>query len=184
MARRPIRRVPAWELRQIFRGARSTRFTVLGLPICFGALIISLFPLIACSGNDKSPTGGTDVSGPLALTIGLDGPKAEITGRLMITTSCTYIVEDGISRGRRWFLAWPAEGTSWSGGSIEYRPEDAAEPTVLRNGDTVSLGGGGSSTSEGGTSFSEWVDAGQWKVTPSARCASDLRWSISSVTVR
>jgi hypothetical protein len=75
-------------------------------------------------------------------------------------------------------LVWPDDRTRWDLDTqdIEFdNPDGTAESIV--DGDRVTLGGGGGSTSEDGA----WVDQLPWIAAPVASCPLDAYWVVGSV---
>lgn len=117
-------------------------------------------------------------SGPLALFRSSVMMEARNEGILVVTDRCTFL-----ERGdEREFLVWPADRTVWNPvtGTIEFR-RLAGEVVIVRSGDRVVLGGGGSSRAEDGLTGPEWVSRLTWIVPPAPECLVDLRWEVSDV---
>lgn len=131
--------------------------------------------------------GGGSGSGPLPTLMATWGPlavvpapdavgEAQTTGILRITESCVLLEHAG---GELALLIWPADRATWvtENGAILFTNLNNSTIT-LRDGDRVSLAGGGSSVAEGGISGAEFISQTEWVAPPSASCPSDVRWSV------
>ncbi|GBE24647.1 hypothetical protein BMS3Bbin02_00922 [bacterium BMS3Bbin02] len=116
--------------------------------------------------------------GPLAVVRGGGGDEALIEGTIEITDECVFLDE----RGELVLLVWPSDRTEWdeSSASIRFSDFDGSTTTFV-DGQTVRLGGGGSSVEEGGLGAEEWVNSIEWMSVPLLSCVTDTRWSVSSV---
>lgn len=131
---------------------------------------------ISSVGPSASPA---DAWGPLAVRPpenGSDTARAE--GTLRITNGCVYLD----AAGRRTFLTWPADRTTWNGASQAITFENFHGTVVtVDDGDHVVLGGGGDSAAESGIAGEDWVSAADWVVPPAASCSLDSRWAVGAV---
>lgn len=64
--------------------------------------------------------------------------------------------------------------------TILYTGPDGAV-TTLRDGDSVSFGGGGSSQLEGGLSADDFVASIEWLAEPQPECVADTRWFVGDL---
>ena len=122
--------------------------------------------------------GCGSVWGPLAAARGSGGDQALASGTLVITDRCTFL-ESG---GERTLLVWPAEQTSWNPltATIIFKPL-RGQPIEVRNGQLVSLGGGGSSQAEDGLVGEAWAARFDWASPPAPECLVENRWSVTDV---
>jgi hypothetical protein len=99
-------------------------------------------------------------------------------GTMRITDTCAYLESGGAVT----LLFWPADRTMWSAESraITFTNFDGSLATVS-DGDSVVLGGGGDSESEGGLTREEWVNATVWIAQPAASCLLDSWWGVGAV---
>ncbi|MBA2373621.1 MAG: hypothetical protein H0V74_05405 [Chloroflexi bacterium] len=136
-----------------------------------------------------SPGPGASVS-PAVSTAGPWGTLAVVppsngvmealaAGTLRITESCVFLEEAGDDL---LLLVWPADRTTWSADppGVTIRNLDGTSVT-LRDGDRISLGGGGDSLAEGGVSGVEWVRKTVWVAPPALTCPLDARWFVGEV---
>ena len=136
-----------------------------------------------------SPGAGASVS-PTVSTAGPWGPLAVVppsnlvmealaAGTFQITESCVFLEEAGDDL---LLLVWPADRTTWSADppGVTIRNLDGTSVT-LRDGDRISLGGGGDSVAEGGVSGVEWVRKTVWVAPPALTCPLDARWFVGAV---
>lgn len=116
--------------------------------------------------------------GPLAVDRTDAGMDALIHGTLVMTDECVFLDE----RGERVLLVWPSDRTAWDpvARTITFgRPGGGVR--TIGEGDTVALGGGGSSTAEGGPAAEEWLQTVDWVAPPAPACVTDTRWFVSDV---
>lgn len=140
---------------------------------------------VACSDDDTSdPADVGDASppaeearwGPLAVVEGGRGSDAAlIRGVLVITDDCVLLDE----RGESVLLVWPDDMVSWDAGNATVEVPTGDGPTEeLHDGDTVRLGGGGSSVAEGGLPAADFVESIDWIAAPDPSCVTDTRWFV------
>jgi len=117
--------------------------------------------------------------GPLAVLSGeAGGTEALIAGTVRITDGCVVLSEQGADV----LLLWPSEETIWNTETEAVSFETLGGAIVeLRDGDRVSLAGGGSSVDEGGKSASEFLASVDWVSEPDASCVTDTRWFVNDV---
>jgi hypothetical protein len=115
--------------------------------------------------------------GPLAVVRGGGGDEALIEGTIEITDECVLLDE----RGELVLLVWSSDRTEWDEGSASIRFSDLdGSTTTIVDGQTVRLGGGGSSVDEGGLGAEEWLNSVEWLSAPPLNCVTDTRWFVSS----
>jgi hypothetical protein len=134
------------------------------------------------AGPGQTEQGDAGDWGPLAVMNMNGGMDALNTGVLRITGNCVVLETAG---GESELLVWPADRTRWdeASASIVFTDPEGTEAT-LHNGELVSLGGGGDSTSEGGVPIEEWVASVDWVAAPDASCPMEIRWFVSSVVAQ
>ncbi len=129
-------------------------------------------------GSGRGPLASASAAwGPLAIVPAPQAvAEAQTTGILRITESCALLEEP---EGALALLIWPANRTTWvvEEGAIRFTNLDNSTVT-LRDGERVSLGGGGSSLAEGGIPGDEFVRQTEWVSPPSPSCPNDVRWSV------
>lgn len=140
------------------------------------AVVVFAAACVACgSENPPRADSGAD-TGPLALIDGpTDGREASLSGVLVVTDRCVFIESLPGEGNYRFFVAWSAESTQWSGDAIVI--ETSNGDVEVRDGDRVAMGGGGSSTAEDGEDFDAYRTGSQWVVPPDPSCATEQRWS-------
>jgi hypothetical protein len=146
-------------------------------------LVLAMLAVAACGPTQPStaPNSPAVVEaqwGPLAVFRSPLAMEARNEGTIVITDRCTFL-ERG---GQREFLAWPVDQTTWdpATASIDFRTRFGVTITVW-NGDSVVLGGGGSSRGEDGLGGVEWASRLTWVAPPAPECLIDLRWEVSDV---
>lgn len=141
-------------------------------PVIKAAALLWLWVAVGCS------PGSVSAWGPLAVTPTNSGMEARNEGRLVLTDRCAFLEREG----ERELLVWPASQTSWSWATMEisFRRSNG-DVMILRDGQSVVLGGGGSSRAEDGLSGEEWVSRNLWVTAPDPRCIVDVRWLVSDV---
>lgn len=124
----------------------------------------------------------TDIWGPLAVVPASSGfGEALATGTLHITETCAFLEEAGDDLA---MLVWPAGRTTWDQDKRSITLENLDGSALsMRDGDRVSLGGGGDSVTEGGVSGEEWVARTEWVARPAATCPMDARWFVGEVVI-
>lgn len=97
---------------------------------------------------------------------------------MRITDTCANLE----SRGAVTLLFWPADRTMWSAETraITFTNFDGSVVTVS-DGDSVVLGGGGGSESEGHLTREEWVNGTAWTARPAPSCLLDSWWGVGVV---
>jgi hypothetical protein len=128
--------------------------------------------LVACANVPEASWG------PLAVMPTNDGMEARNEGNLVLTDRCAFL-ERG---GERALLVWPANQTSWSAatGEISFRRSNGVV-MIMRDGQRIVLGGGGSSRAEDGLTAEQWADRINWVAAPDPGCVVDVRWLVSDV---
>jgi hypothetical protein len=154
------------------------------------AVVLTAALAAAACGDDTDETGTAGVAdptvsnpgqpwGPLSVVPGAgSGAEALIQGTLRITDDCVFLDE----RGDDVLLVWPADRTTWTPetGTISFDRTDG-QAVPLRDGDEVTLAGGGSSVDEGGMEAADWVAALEWVSEPPLACVTDTRWVIGDL---
>ena len=135
------------------------------------------------TGTGRGDLGGSDGWGPLAVMEMSGGMDALTTGVLRVTDQCVTLETAG---GESELLVWPADRTRWeeATGSIRFTNPPVGPDFVLRDGQSVSLGGGGDGTAEGGTSGAEWAASIDWVAAPDPACPMEVRWYVSAVSAQ
>lgn len=141
--------------------------------------------LLASSGG--SPAG--DLSerpgpwGPLAVMEMSGGMDALNAGVLRISDRCVVLETAG---GELDLLVWPADRTRWdeATGTIHFTNPPFGPEFVLHHGQSVSFGGGGDSTAEGGVSGAEWAASVDWVAAPDPSCPMEIRWFVGEVVAQ
>lgn len=131
----------------------------------------------ALAGTGASPDGGA-AWGPLAVVEQAAGAEALISGTLQIEERCVLLDE----RGEAVLLVWPSTTTTWdsSTATVTFATPDG-QRVALRDGDTVTFSGGGSSVAEGDVSAEEFLASTEWVQAPSPGCVTGSRWSIGDL---
>lgn len=121
--------------------------------------------------------------GPMSVMEMSGGMDALTTGVLRITERCVLLETAG---GESELLVWPADRTQWDEATrtIRYTNPPFGPEFTLRDGQPVSLGGGGDATGEGGVSPAEWIASIDWVSAPDRSCPMDIRWYVSSVAAQ
>lgn len=114
--------------------------------------------------------------GPLAVLPGSNAiMEARIVGTLHVTDRCVLIETFD---GEVALLVWPADRTTWnSDESVTLQDLDGGAVT-MRDGDVVTLGGGGDSAREGGRSGDDWTTRSDWISAPAPSCPDDGWWIV------
>jgi len=154
------------------------RFLML-MPVAAAVLVAAIVGQALLTEGDGTGQGGPDDWGPLAVMQASGGADALNMGTLRITAACVLLETAG---GESELLVWPADRTRWddASASVVFSLSDGSE-TTLRNGQLVSLGGGGDSTREGGVSADEWAASIAWVAPPDSSCPMETRWFVSAV---
>ena len=147
------------------------------------ALILGLLALL--TPPVRSPSEGDTRWGPIAaVNVGESNMQLEalLAGTIRITDSCVF-VEDAV--GDQIFLVWPSDRTRWDPSTRAVLLADTAGTiAALRDGQRVSLGGGGSSVGEGGLGGIGWAIGLDWaSLPPDGTCDMDARWFVDDATV-
>lgn len=140
--------------------------------------------LVACSAGagpsiSDRPAAG-DGWGPLAVVPPSQGSDdALAVGILHVADACVSL--EGAD-GEKALLVWPSDRTRWDAATraIGFTNFDG-ESVTFRDGDRVSLGGGGDRTEESGLSGQDWVERLQWVAPPDASCPLESRWFVGEV---
>ena len=137
--------------------------------------------LLASPDGDRS--GAPQPWGPLAVMEMSGGMDALTTGLLRVTDRCVLLETAG---GESELLVWPADRTRWdeATGTIQFTNPPVGDEFTLRDGQPVSLGGGGDRTDEGGVTAAEWMASIDWVAEPDPSCPMDIRWYVSSVVAQ
>jgi hypothetical protein len=127
-----------------------------------------------------APESSTSAWGPLAVVPPSSGVMEALTaGTLRITDACVFLEEPG---GNIALLVWPADRTAWNAEEQAITLENLDGSAVtLRDGDPVSLGGGGDSVAESGVSGEEWVRQTDWVAPPAPSCPIDAHWYVGEI---
>lgn len=117
--------------------------------------------------------------GPLAVIPPLDGSDLVLAkGTLRITDMCVYLV----SNGKRTFLFWSADRTTWSPQARAIRFSNLDGTVVsASDGDAVSVAGGGDSEAESGMSWQVWASRMVWVAPPHPSCSTQERFGVGSL---
>lgn len=175
-------RRPARPPRAIVSGLVLPGSTVAGA----AAIVAVLVALGVWYGGLQGPGRGTSPSassteawGPLAVVRATGGDMALSAGRLRITDACVYLEGAGDERS---LLVWPADRTAWSADSRSINFKNLDGSTVpLRDGDQITLVGGGDSDAESGIPAKEWIRRTEWVAAPASSCPVEVRWSVGDV---
>lgn len=134
------------------------------------------------AGPGQTGPGDGSEWGPLAVMRMNGGMAALNTGVLRITDRCVFLESAG---GDSELLVWPADRTRWNAadGTIGFAQPEWSQLT-LRDGEAVSLGGGGDSAGEGGVSGAEWAASVDWVAPPDASCPMEVRWYVGEVVAQ
>jgi len=164
-------------------GARSRRWHRLLLVPAAAAVVLAVL-IGQALWTGPGPTGiGSAGRGPLAVMEMSGGMDALNTGVLRITDRCVLLETAG---GESELLVWPADRTRWDDATrtIRFTNPPAGDEFTLQDGQSVSLGGGGDGTDEGGVTPAEWVASIDWVAAPDPSCPMDIRWYVSSVVAQ
>lgn len=159
-------------------GRSGIRLALASAAVVAGVLVIAAVAMTLWQGQAPGP-GAADEWGPLAVTASTGGDLALTHGTLRIGDSCVLLEQ---AQNELTMLVWPADRTSWdpTTRSITFANLDGRRVT-LTDGETVSFGGGGDSTEEGGVSGEAWRDGMDWVSPPGESCPLDSRWSVGEV---
>lgn len=133
-------------------------------------LVVMALGVGAC-GSSESGSGDDSGWGPLAV---MKGPPSDyealVSGTIEITDECV-LLRNGDERS---LLVWPSEGTHWdeSSRTIRYTADGTVE---LQHGDTLTVGGGGSSEAESGADGRAWAQTIDWEAEPDPACFTSRR---------
>ncbi len=137
------------------------------------------FGLLGCaSPGVVDDTGAAGGWGPLAVAQPSElSLEAQARGVLEVAASCAYL----LGAGERLFLVWPGDRTAWRANdrSIALKAPDGSS-VLLRDGDTVSLAGGGAGGREAGPLDASWANAVDWLVRPDPDCDTSTRWFVGA----
>lgn len=163
------------------RGRLWRPFALIGAAAAIVLAVVLGQPMLLGSGQTDSGDGGE--WGPLAAMRMDGGMDALTTGVLRISDRCVTLETPG---GETELLVWPAESTEWDAatGTIRFTNPPFGPELTLRDGQPVSLGGGGDSVVEGGVSAAEWVASIDWVAAPDPSCPMEIRWFVSSVAAQ
>lgn len=149
----------------------------------FAVAVVGVLLASSCSGGDSAKSTAASVApsddstwGPLAVVqSGGAGGDALIEGTIDTSEGCVVLVE----RGERVLLVWPSTQTSWDSESATIHFESGQLGAVsLADGDTVRMGGGGSSAAEGGPGAAAFLASIDWIAPPPLACVTDTRWFV------
>jgi len=133
----------------------------------------------AATSDQPSAERPDSLWGPLAVVSGGEGSDdALIFGTIHVGDGCVLLNEQGDDV----LLVWPSDKTSWNP-ATEVVSFDTRRGTTLElhEGDTVSLGGGGTSVAEGGLSAAEFLASVDWVSEPDPSCVPEIRWFVGDV---
>lgn len=164
-------------------GAQSRRWHRLLLPAAAVVVLAVVIGQAWTAGSGRGDLGGSGGWGPLAVMEMSGGMDALTTGVLRITDRCVTLETAG---GESELLVWPADRTRWDQATrtIHFTNPPAGPDFVLRDGQSVSFGGGGDSAAEGGGSSAEWAASVDWVAAPDPACPMDIRWYVSAVSAQ
>lgn len=131
--------------------------------------------LTACSGSERD-----DNLGPIAAVPGgdiSDSMEAGIEGTLRVTDTCV-LLEGG---GQETLLVFRQPEVSWDGDKGEVLFDSDGTTIRLRDGQPVSFGGGGSSSTEDGVDDEAYLRDTDWANAPAESCLRPNRFEVNSV---
>lgn len=144
-------------------------------PTVWIAITVTVLTLVAACDSPPTTTDDSDW-GPLAVVPGTDaGDGALIQGILEIDGQCVLLD----ARGEKVLLIWPDDRTVWNEDTQTVTfVRTNGEEVLLRDGDEIAFGGGGSSAGEDRQGAEEFVVGIEWTAEPEPVCVSDHRWFI------
>jgi hypothetical protein len=137
---------------------------------------------LTLAGCGPATHSGNDANwGPLAVDGSTESGDALTRGIIHITEDCVFLEEEG---GGELLLVWPADRTRWdrASRSITFENWNGARNT-FSDGNSLLMGGGGSSAREGGQASDEWVSSIEWIAEPRDGCLRDVRWFVGEVNI-
>ena len=128
--------------------------------------------------DDDSPTSPW---GPLAVVPGPpSGMEAVTAGHLDVTERCVTLRHAGSAK--EVLVIWPSEATTWNPSSSTIGYTHRGRAFELSHGDELDVGGGGSSSTEGGPGSDEFVASiDNWVSEPDPSCVTDERWFVGDI---
>lgn len=139
-------------------------------------LVVAVLGVGACGTSATQGGDGTDW-GPLTVAEGpASGNEALLTGTLEITDECVFMR----TGNDRTLLVWPSDQTHWSAASQTIR-YTARGDVRLREGDRLSVGGGGWSIADAGQDDPKWAGSTEWASEPKPSCLTPSRWFVGSL---
>lgn len=163
------------------RGRWWRPFALIGAAAAVILAVVLGQPMLLGSGQTDSGDAGE--WGPLSVMDTSGGMDALTTGVLRITEGCVTLETAG---GDSELLVWPADRAEWDPATrtIRFTNPPFGPQFTLRDGQPVSLGGGGDSAAEGGVAAAEWVASIDWVAAPDLSCPMEIRWFVSSVAAQ
>ena len=147
------------------------------LPIPVTAVVLGA--VASCGGSPA--TGDADEDwGPLAVSQGgASGDEALLEGTLRIDDSCVTVE----ANGERLLVVWPSDSTQWDpdAHTITYGATDDEADVVLRDGDTMKVGGGGWAAGEAEDDPADWAGSTEWVNEPADECLTDVRFFLGEL---
>lgn len=149
------------------------RLPVLVLAVVLGA--------VASCGDSQNSSSDDDADwGPLAVARGdASGSEALIEGILRLDDQCVTIE----SNGGRVLVVWPSNSTQWDSdaNTITYSATDDESEVILRDGDTMSVGGGGWAAGESEGDPADWAGSTEWVNEPADECLTEVRFFLGTL---
>lgn len=165
-------------------GARSRRWhPLLLVPAAAAAVLAVVIGQAVWTGPGPTGSSASAGWGPLAVMQMAGGMDALNTGVLRVTERCVLLETAG---GESELLVWPADRTRWDDatGTIHFTNPPAGDEFILRDGQSVSFGGGGDSAAEGEVFGAEWAASVDWVAAPDPSCPMEIRWYVSAVSAQ
>jgi hypothetical protein len=123
--------------------------------------------------------GGSPTWGPLAVRDFDYGAAALFGGTIRITDTCVLLIGAGNEES---ILVWYEGRTRWQAGAQQIVVENRnGGDVIVRDGDQVTLSGGGDSEAEGGLPGDQWIEGIDWVARPHPSCLRGSRWFVNEV---